>query len=207
MGRIKKIKNSPEVLLYGSKWFDYRHLRPVACDIAFLLEFSKEGLVHNDLIGKTRYRNQLSKLDIPNLEKWRYIKCMRRLRMFADKHGIPYDLYWQFSYRALRNMSFKRDTINIFANKALKEKVVQYWDEVELSIIIKSKAKIFDVDIYQQLDIQDEYFKYVLKKVVDKYGNNENGLRDALTRMVLNKDMPLLFIVNSLNKMIGDGNE
>lgn len=127
--------------------------------------------------------------------------------MFADKHGIPYDLYWQFSYRALRNMSFKRDTINIFANKALKEKVVQYWDEVELSIIIKSKAKIFDVDIYQQLDIQDEYFKYVLKKVVDKYGNNENGLRDALTRMVLNKDMPLLFIVNSLNKMIGDGNE
>lgn len=198
--------NIPEAALYSTKWFDYRFLRPHACDLAFLLAFATEGVVHNDLIGKTKYRNQLSKLDLDNYGSWRWRGFMTRLRMFADKHGIPYELYWQFSYRALRNMNFAYDTINIFANKALKEKTIQYWDEFELEMPMCSKAKIFRVELYKALDIQNKYFEFLTKRVVLRNKDNNRRIVSVLKRMIDDKKIPLIYVTENLKRISEETN-
>jgi len=203
----KIVVDKSEIGLYETKWFDYRMLNPFACNIAFMKAFAEEGIIHNDIIGKSKYRNQLYNLDVNDAQSWRWYGYMHRLRMFADKFGMPYNLYWEYSYRAIRSMNFERDSINIFANKKLKEKAVQYWDEYEASVVVYSKSSLFDVDLYQELDIQNKYYEYVCNKIIKKYNGEISSLTSVFLRLVSDRKIPISYLTKNLKRIIGEKNE
>lgn len=191
--------NRLEISLYQTKWFDYRTLRPHACNIAFILAMATEGTIHHDLMGNTKYKSFVNKLDLNRYNEWRWKGHINNLRIFADTHGIPYNIYWQFSYRVFRSSSgFKVESLASYSTKYIKEEVLKCWNEFGSSILIKSDAEMFNVDLYKKTHIQDEYFDFLFDRIVKKYGQNELGFQNTIKRMVEDKEIPVEYLMNRI---------
>ena len=104
-----------EMNLYSEKWFDYRPYTPEACNLLFLKEWliAREKMllrtkldVRFNANDNVAYRKQFFFSSIAELQRDETLwNCLVMLRKFADRKGMPYDLFWQFGYRVLQHDS------------------------------------------------------------------------------------------------------
>ena len=197
-----KNKTVKENELYDTKWFDYRMLRPHACDLYFLYHYAEENALHNEIVGKSYFKSFLNKVDLNKYESWRFRGFITRTRQFADKHGMPYYYYCKYHFKAIRDYGYKYDSINVLSNKRVRNIVYNMFDTYSVENTIYSRSKIFSVELYRKLDIQNKYFDYLTKRIVVKYAGCYEKISSVLYRMIADKQIPEAYVVENIKRII-----
>lgn len=165
-------KECDERVLYETKWFDYRPLAPDVATLVFMLEWAVKMREYKDDMGHSRYWNFLrsfKSFDLDYLRTNRRFKTLTKLRQYADKHRIRYDHFWHWAFEAHNELGFTKTFDEVFLNKKILKRVLDTNREYEQAHIKFSQSKLFEADNYDGLQIQKDYYDYIIHEVQKRY--------------------------------------
>lgn len=183
----KKLDKVPqERELYDLKWHDYRMLSPDVATLLFINEYSRtkrwmlvdnEGIDPRDVEklsvldgnATARKKNPRAAFDFTNLRNWRFWKIFEKLRRWADEMHFRYDFFWEYAFRAHREMKYKFSSPSVFCSEALLDKVLDFRDERAATQITLSELPVFKADNYGDTEIQNDYYYDLLGTLRQKY--------------------------------------
>jgi hypothetical protein len=157
-------------------WYAYRPLIPTQKTMFFIWYWEKAYERHAMRTGLYEYFDTSGVLKrkprpYPNLGKQPSVelKMFESLREFADRQGIPYDLYWMFGYQILETMGLQ-DVRSLVATSQ-RFALADLWDERRRSVIITAPEEWLAAKNFQGHSYQAEYRDYLIDSVNEKYGS------------------------------------
>lgn len=193
-----------EIELNDCKWFDYRPMSVYWADLKFLAAMNREYFAHQEKHGDTWLKCFLPKRG-EKFEAWKHWNLINELRQFADSQGMRYDHFWEYAFKAFDALGFQRTNVKgkggklyqmvpvvAFRNKAILDRVMQLNDQYQDSFAVISEAQLFKVSNYQDLELQNEYFWYLVLAIQQK--NAPDKWVEALSRAVKYHRIPRAFI-------------
>ncbi len=182
--------------LYDMKWFDYRAMDPDTATLVFMHEYALRMREYNELLGRSRYfyiLKSFKAFERDYLRNHRLFKILEKLRPIADKHGMPYDKFWEFACEAHMNLGFKKTYVNVFLNKNILKKIKEDWEQYKKDFICYSKSTSLQPDNYQGFDIQKDYYEYLLGQIKTRYPASKRAekLKLMLAQNKISKDFLL----------------
>lgn len=165
----------------SSQWWDYRPFSQDACDLMFARAwlvarenfYLKHGLDARFDEAGNQYRLPLKWNGLAGLKAddatW---GGLQKLRLTADKYGIPYSLFWSMAYRVLKETGGWKDEISSCQSALVKSSILELFDEIRKSRVITSDKEFFAADSYSNHPLQDEYINWLIDEVRRKYPAN-----------------------------------
>jgi hypothetical protein len=160
------------------KWFDYRAITPEGCNLIFAHEWldAREKFLQRTKVdvrfdenGKA-YRKQLpfSRLiDLQNSGVWLSLVELRRR---ADKHMIPYYLFWSCAYRMLEDFSIFEGEVEFIANNTIAtSSLLELVNEIKEARILLSEKDYLKAGNFIDLPLQVQYMNYLRSEVHSRY--------------------------------------
>lgn len=180
--------------LYEIKWFDYRMVSPDMATAMFARSYARAMVSLRLKLGlleerRAPYYDALRTMDVVNMRGWRNWNTMERLRRWADKNFMPYDLFWEWACRAYVELGFnerkhvvartgkdgkvkreKKDVIyaNAFLNKNLLARVLDLQDDHE-RYVLYSNLEVFRAENWQDHPIQNDYYDHLVSELKHKH--------------------------------------
>ena len=159
------------------KWYAYRPYNIHQCSLFFIWNWEKAYNRHCKRTGINEYFDLAGNLcthprpfpalgaDIHSDD----YDLFSKLRAFADRQCMPYDLYWTFAYQILENEG--TEVVSILQNTSKRSFLADLWHERRTSIIVKSKEPWLMAKNFQGHGYQLEYRDYLIDSVKKKYGS------------------------------------
>ena len=166
-----------ETSLFARKWFDYRPLSPDGATLAFFYAWAKALTQFNEYIGDSKWLNFLKRFESfkPDyLKRYhaRYWRTMTKLRKWADKRGMPYDFYWTAAFEGFIELKFRyRFFVESYLSERLNNDIWQKFTSRQ--IVLKSSLPFFRADNYQGWEVQDDYYHYLVREIMQTHGQPE----------------------------------
>jgi hypothetical protein len=196
-----------EVMLYKSKWWDYKILSPESATLSFICAYGQRVPLYMERLASTvngknqegedikyeanRYVNVLKHLDVESPEDWKHWKNITKLRQFADLHGMKYKEFWDHAVEAHEALNYKHTWVNVFLAKRLQEEVVKRFHASRLITIPTAEFSYFKADEFTGgCELQNKYYLELTKMVMAKYGSRA---KDVLLGMVSDGLIPVGF--------------
>ena len=202
MNKKETARNREEIELYQSKFFDYRPVSPDVATMQFMYAYGKAMEIYNDTLGYTKYRHILKafdKMELGALKEKTQFKSLASLRRWADRHGMPYDLYWSYATEAHLQLKFDKTYINVFSHKKIRAYVLEKWESRRRQVVIRSDSHFFKAENYQGFQVQKDYYEYVIDGVFEKHNYRDAGYK--LADLVRAGELDEVFVTNHVRKM------
>jgi len=171
------------------KWWDYRIFPEEACELMFVKAwlvarekfFTRNKLdIRFDENGLS-YRLPLKWSGLQNLrndaETW---DALNALRLTADKHGIPYPIYWSLAFQLLEQTDEWRNEISAMQTTFLRSSLIEGFKEICSYRILTSESRFFSADSFSGEPIQTEYINWLIEQVKARYPANHEKMLKAL---------------------------
>lgn len=200
MNKKERERNKQEIELYETKWFDYRRGEPDVATMRFLFAYGKAMETYNDQLGHTRYRHILKAFADMRLESLRdqaQFKQLASLRRWADKHGMPYELFWSYATEAHLKLGFDKTFITVFGNASIKAKVLDMWEHWKEVTVVRSSDPFFRAANFTGYAQQCEYYDYLIDSILRRYTDGEAARR--LARLVNDGELDQNYLVNAVD--------
>ncbi|WLR91025.1 hypothetical protein [Shinella zoogloeoides] len=168
-----------ETDLFASKWFDYRHLTPLAATRLYIQAYDGVYRRHyavNMDHNAAKYVRTISideifgGLDAPESSthkkaKSHFTACWHG-RQMADMLGMPYEVYLDlaFEYR-LRywNRPYLPQPQHLYSDMVV-DRVQQRWPELQAARLYTSDHPAYLIENYQNLPQQNDYHEWLFKQ-------------------------------------------
>lgn len=169
-----------ELRLFNLKWYPYRFHTPEVANLFCLYEYISNLQDYLEAIGESRNLNTLKSFDISDPKKFKMYGTLNKLRQFIDKHGLPYNVYWNSAFQAFNKMKFKRYYLNTFLNENLKQETISIAKQRMLDYIQFSNHPKLNLNKATN-EVQKNYHYYIISRFQEKYGESWKGkLVDAV---------------------------
>ncbi len=200
---MSKKKSELELELYDLKWFDYRTMPPDLCTLMFIREWvpAQRGLYKT--LGMSNYVNVLrpfSEIELEAMKRVRSWRVFDKLRIFADKHGLRYDLFWKWGIEALLEQKFNKRFANVYLSEKVLSRVLEMHKTHCEHFVIYSKDSYFRASRYEGSKVQKDYYAYLLKEISKKTSahNRANVIRGLFDRGIF----PMEFLKPEISKYL-----
>ena len=180
--------------LMETKFFDYRALTPEVATLVFMREWARAFCNYNEDLGKTKhyvFLKSFQSFDLSYLRDNRRFKTLGKLRQIADKHGVRYDLYWQWAFEAHLSLGFGKTFENVFFNKNIQAKILDMKRAHDETFMTYAESDIFKPENYRNLELQNDYFWHLIRKIKDRYHRDKWQAR--IRNLVENHRIPREF--------------
>lgn len=179
-----------ERALFDTKWFDYRHMTPHGCNLAFLLAYGTAFADFCETMGRRRYVNCFlqrhgkteSRYDPADPKAWSGWKHIVELRCWADKNCMRYDDFWKFAFAAAIELGFQKFYLPFFKAKDILVEVLGKWDSLQDEIIVYSNSEMFTPKAYVGSEIQDDYYWHLVNSAKNIYGDRWQAKTKTMMR-------------------------
>ena len=173
--------------LFDTKFFDYRALTPDVATLIFMQDWATAFTNYNEDLGRSRYwafLKSFESFDSSYLQTNARFRILGKLRHFADAHGFRYDLFWQWAFDAHLNLGFHKTWENVFLNSRILTKTIEMKREHEENFITYARSDIFKPENYRNLELQNDYYWYLIYEVKNRYHRDEfrSRLRSLLEK-------------------------
>jgi len=166
--------------LIEMKFFDYRALTPEMATLVFMREWAQAFCNYNEDLGKTKhyaFLKSFKSFDLDYLKTNTRFKTLGKLRQIADKHGMRYDLYWQWAFEAHLSLAFGKTFENVFLNKSIQAKILDFKRKHDKRTITCAKSDIFSPENYRNLELQNDYYWHLINEIKNRYGKEHWHLK------------------------------
>jgi len=183
--------------LMEMKFFDYRAMEPEVATLVFMESWAKALMNYNEDLGKTKhyaFLKSFKSFDLAYLRENARFKALTKLRRIADKHGMRYDLYWQWAFDAHLELGFSKTFENVFLNLKIQAKIPDKKRAHEKTFVTWAKSDIFKPENYRNLELQNDYCWYLIREIKNRY-HREHWQR-RITIMIENGRLPKDFFCN-----------
>jgi len=201
MNKKDKERNSEEIELYTTKWFDYRHLSPDLATMRFMHSYAKAMETYNDMLGFSKHRYILRtfpSMSLNDLRNNAQFKQLASLRRFADRYGIPYPMYWTYATNAHHKLAFTKTFISTFAHERIKAIILDLWNAKKEHSLETSDDPLFKADSFQAHPSQVEYYDYLIEETIKR--NPRTRQPTAFETLIVNKVIDKAYMIMNLNK-------
>lgn len=161
--------------LHAQKWFDYRFMSPIEATYLFRNEYQKvyRRRYAHDVDAEEAQRKYGTRIGFATDNRAEFTSFWRA-RQFADRLGMPYDLFLDAAFEALLRGSFQRiPYINQLYGKTkarIEQKAQEVWAAHCEDRRTYSKLPQYRTESFIGLDAQIAHRKWILDQLVARHG-------------------------------------
>jgi hypothetical protein len=171
------------------KWWDYRMHSEEACELMFVRAWlvAREKFLSRTCLD-VRFNEDGEKYRLPL--KWDGLQALREdvetwdalksLRLTADKHGIPYPLYWSLAFQILEQTDDWRNELAALQTPFIKSSLIEGFSEICDARVLTSENPVFSAKSFEGIPLQKEYINWLIDQVKRRHPANYKRMLQVL---------------------------